>query len=349
VSNQTHQPSPTLLIETINAYQRTAAIKAAIELDVFTSVGEGNHMIQLLAQRCSTSERGMCILCDYLVIIGLLTKENGRYVLTPDSAMFLDRRSRAYIGGVIEFLLSPMVMEGFKDIAAAVRKGGTVLTEEGALAPEHPMWMQFARAMAPMMALRAQLIAEMVDDTPWQKLKVLDIAAGHGLFGIAFAQRNVQAEIIALDWPNVLEVARENAQKAGVSDRYRTIAGSALDTDYGSDYDLVLLTNLLHQFDEATCEQLLKEVHAALAKGGRVVTLEFVPNEDRVSPPLAASFSLMMLGLTPGGDAYTFAELEQMFKNVGFSRSELHPLSPALEDQVVISYMSGIQPSASSC
>jgi predicted nicotinamide N-methyase len=242
-----------------------------------------------------------------------------------------------------------MVMEGFKDIAAAVRKGGTVLTEEGALAPEHPMWMQFARAMAPMMALRAQLIAEMVDDKPWQKLKVLDIAAGHGLFGIAFAQRNVQAEIIALDWPNVLEVARENAQKAGVSDRYRTIAGSALDTDYGSDYDLVLLTNLLHQFDEATCEQLLKEVHAALAKGGRVVTLEFVPNEDRVSPPLAASFSLMMLGLTPGGDAYTFAELEQMFKNVGFSRSELHPLSPALEDQVVISYMSGIQPSASSC
>jgi chemotaxis methyl-accepting protein methylase len=89
---------------------------------------------------------------------------------------------------------------------------------------------------------------------------------------------------------------KENARNAAVSDRYRTIEGSAFDVEYGSGYDLVLLTNFLHHFDTATCETLLRKVHAALADGGRAVTLEFVPNEDRISPPEAAGFSMMMLG-----------------------------------------------------
>jgi cyclopropane fatty-acyl-phospholipid synthase-like methyltransferase len=134
----------------------------------------------------------------------------------------------------------------------------------------------------------------------------------------------------------VLEVAKENAQKAGVADRYSTIEGSAFDVEYGSGYDLVLLTNFLHHFDAPTCETLLRKVHAALADGGRSVTLEFVPNEDRVTPPDAAGFSMMMLTTTPSGDAYTFAELERMAANAGFSRSTLYPLPPTIE-QVVIS------------
>ena len=107
--------------------------------------------------------------------------------------------------------------------------------------------------------------------------------------------------------------------------------------NYGSGHDLVLLTNFLHHFDIPACETILRKVHAALAPGGRAVTLEFVPNEDRVSPPLVASFSMMMLGATPGGDAYTFSEYDRMFRNAGFSRSELHPLAPSIQ-QVIISH-----------
>jgi hypothetical protein len=73
-----------------------------------------------------------------------------------------------------------------------------------------------------------------------------------------------------------------------------------------------------------------------LADSGRAVTLEFVPNDDRVTPPQAAGFSMQMLGGTPAGDAYTFAELETMFRNAGFSRSEMHELPPTIE-RVVIS------------
>ena len=330
------QPTPQLFFQTINSYQRTEALKAAIELAVFTAIGEGNSAVSEIAKRCQTSERGMRILCDYLCIIGFLAKDGGRYSLTQDSAMFLDKRSPAYLGGAIEFLLSPILTDGFKNLAAAVRKGGTVISEEGVVAPEHPIWVKFARAMAPMMAMPSQAMATLVDEKADRNLKILDIAAGHGLFGIAFAKNNPRAEIVALDWAPVLEVAKENARNAGVSERYRTIEGSAFDVEFGSGYDLVLLTNILHAFDTATCETLLRKVHMALVDDGRAVTLEFVPNEDRISPPEAAEFSMMMLGGTPSGDAYTFSELERMFINAGFARSEIHPLPPSIE-QVVIS------------
>ena len=332
----TAPPNPALFFDTVNAYQRTEALKAAIELDVFTAVGEGKSTAKEIAQACGTAERGARILCDYLVIIGFLTKENDQYRLTPDSAAFLDRRAPSYLGGILEFILSPMLTDNFKELAAMVRKGGTV-SEQGTLEPEHPIWVKFARAMVALMALPSQLIAGLVDRQANRKLKVLDIAAGHGLFGIAFAKRNQQAEVTALDWPNVLEVAKEHAQAAGVLDRFRTKPGSAFDVEYGTGYDLVLLTNFLHHFDPSTCETLLRKVHGALAERGRAVTLEFIPNEDRVSPPQAAGFSLMMLGSTPSGDAYTFSELDRMFQTAGFTRSELHELPPTVE-RVVISY-----------
>lgn len=329
------QPTPALLFDTINAHQRTEAIKAAIELSLFSALASGNTSAKEIAQACGASERGTRILCDYLVIIGFLTKQEGNYALTPDSAMFLDKSSPAYMGTVIEFMLSPMLTDNFRDLTRVVKHGGSN-AEQSTVAPDHPVWVKFARAMAPMMAMPSQLLAQLVDPTPNKRLKVLDIAAGHGLFGLAFAKRNPQAEVTAVDWSNVLEVAKENAQLAGVSERYQTRPGSAFDVDYGTGYDIVLLTNFLHHFDPETCEALLRKAHGALADGGRAVTLEFIPNPDRVSPPQAAAFSLMMLGGTPGGDAYTYAEFETMFRKAGFKQSEMHELPPTIQ-RVVIS------------
>src|SRR6202048_1154985 len=248
-SPATQQPTPQLFFETINSYQCTEALKAAIELGVFTAIGEGNTAVPEIAKRCQTSERGMRILCDYLCIMLFLAKDGGRYSMTQDSAVFLDKRSPAYLGGAIEFLLSPMLTDGFKDLAAAVRKGGAVISEEGVGAPGHALWVKFARAMAPMMAMPSQLMAKLADERADRNLKILDIAAGHGLYGIAFGKNNPQAEIVALDWAPVLDVAKENARNAAVSDRYRTIEGSAFEVEYGSMDDLVLLTNFLHHFD----------------------------------------------------------------------------------------------------
>src|SRR5437588_4472103 len=329
-AQQTRPPTPALLFDTINAHQRTEAIKPAIELDVFTAIARGKTSSAEIADSCGASERGARILCDYLVIIGFLTKENDKYELTPDSATFLDKASPAYMGSIVDFMLSPMLTDNFKHLTEAVKKGGAA-GETQPLEPEHPIWVKFARAMAPMMAMPSQQLARLADKDANQPLRILDIAAGHGLFGLAFAKQNPQAEITAVDWPNVLTVANENAQFFGASDRYHTIPGSAFDVDYGTDYDIILLTNFLHHFDPPTCETLLRKINSALKDGGRAVTLEFVPNEDRVTPPQAAAFSMMMLGATPAGDAYTFSEFEEMFRNAGFARSELHELPPTIE------------------
>jgi precorrin-6B methylase 2 len=337
MSTEQAMPSPILFFETVNAYQRSAAVKAAVELEVFTAIGEGNQTASAIAERCQASERGVRILCDYLTVIGFLKKENGAYSLTQDSAVFLNKHSPAYMGDAIGFLLSPMLMKGFETLTDAVRQGGTTIPDEGTIAPEHPVWVEFARAMAPMMMMPAQMMTQKLGAEAGRKLKVLDIAAGHGMYGISLARANPDAEVVAVDWPNVLEVAKENAQKAGVEGRYGTIPGSAFDVDFGGPYDLVLLTNFLHHFDTETCVKLLEKIRAALAEGGRVATVEFVPNEDRVSPPPSAMFSLVMLGGTPGGDAYTFKEFDEMFRRAGFSRSELHQLDPTPQ-QMIISY-----------
>lgn len=324
--DQNSAPSPALLFDAINSYQRSAAIKAAIELDLFSAIGEGKTTATEIATRCDAAERGIRILCDYLVIKGFLTKQDRNYGLTRDSAIFLDKNSPAYFGGVTEFMLSQQIMDNFRDLTAIVRNGGSLESSNGCLAPEHPVWMKFARAMVPMMAKPAQSLAQLTNGDSTAPVKILDIAAGHGVFGIAFAQKNPNAEIVAQDWPNVLEVARENAEKAGIANRWRTLPGSAFAVDFGDGYDIVLLTNILHHFDKPTCEGLLKKVHQALAPGGRAVALEFIPNEDRVTPPDSAAFSLTMLASTPGGDAYTFAELQALFASAGFSHCDLHEL-----------------------
>ncbi|HEY8224543.1 MAG TPA: class I SAM-dependent methyltransferase [Pyrinomonadaceae bacterium] len=334
-SSPAQQPSPQLFFQTINAHQHTEALKAAIDLEVFTAIAEGNQTVADIAKRVNAAERGVRILCDTLCIMGFLTKKDQTYSLTQDSAVFLDKRSPSYIGGAAEFLLSPMLMEGFKTLTEAVRRGGTATSAEGMVSPDHPIWVKFARAMAGMMAMPSQQIAKIVDPKADKPLKILDIAAGHGMFGIAFATNNPKAQIVALDWPNVLKVAKENAEKAGVADRYQTIEGDAFEVDFGGDYDLVLLTNFLHHFEPSMNETLLRKVHKALKPDGRAATLEFVPNDDRISPPDAATFALIMLAGTRAGDAYTFAELDQMMKNAGFKRNTIYPLPPGFQHLVV--------------
>lgn len=335
MSAQTAQPSPEHFFQLANAYQSTAALKAAVELEIFTAVAEGKRDAKSIAERCGASERGVRILCDYLVVAGLLTKESGSYGLTMDSAVFLDRRSPAYMGGSLEFLLAPTLTSNFEDLAGVVRRGGTLSDGGGTVAAENPLWVKFARAMVPMAAPVADALPPLAGTGSGQQ-KVLDIAAGHGLYGLAFARHNPEARVVALDWPAVLEVAKENAQAAGVAERFSTIEGDAFTAEYGEGYDLILLTNFLHHFDPPTCEELLRKVRAALAPEGVALTLEFVPNEDRVTPPVSAAFSLMMLAGTNGGDAYTYPELERMFANAGFSQSEAHQL-PASPQQAIIS------------
>lgn len=309
---QAPHPTPERIFQALNAYQLSAALKTAIELDFFSAIGAGRNTAAQIASRSRTAERGARILCDYLVVQGFLTKNSDGYALAPDAAMFLDRQSPAYIGACAAFLASPLRQEEFRKLPEAVRKGGTVMGKEGSLAPDHPMWVEFAQAMAPMQRLMAEAIGKLVGGDSAARSKILDVAAGHGMFGITLARQNPHAEIYAADWPSVLAVAKENAREAGILPRYHTIAGDAFEVPLGSGYDLVLVTNFLHHCDAGAIETFMRKVHASLKPGGRAITLEFIPNDDRVSPPAPAGFALIMPPrraetLTPSGNTMRYS------------------------------------------
>jgi hypothetical protein len=332
----TSRPTPEHIFNTLNAYEQSAALKAGIDLDIFTAIADGANTSALLAAKTGAAERGVRILCDYLTIHGFLTKGKESYALTQESAVFLNRHSPACLASMADFLWNPWHKKNFDALAEAVRKGGTAGAVGDNTKPNDELWINFARSMAPLAIPAAEFIAGLTGAAEGKPCRILDIAAGHGMYGITVAKRNPHAQIVALDWPGVLEVAQENAKKFGVADRYTPRPGSAFEAEFGTGYDFVLLTNIFHHFDMKTCEKLMRRVHAALNPGGKAITVEFVPNEDRVTPPTSAAFSLVMLAGTDAGDAYTFSQYEKMFGNAGFVKTTQHTV-PDSPQQLLLS------------
>jgi len=319
--------SPHLVVDAMFACRKTAAIVAAIELDLFTLIGDGSNAASL-ATAANADERGVRILCDYLVVNGFLTKTGNQYALTASSRAFLDRHSPAYMGAAIEFLAAPEILKQILDDPPSyVRNGGSIGLAN--MSPDNPVWVKFARGMGSFTGGSAISLATEMANLPMQPRKILDIAAGHGLFGIEMAKAFPSAEIVAVDWGSVLELAKQNAQQFGVAERYKVIAGSAFEVDWGTDYDLILLPNFLHHFDLETCAGLLRKCRASLSAEGKVVAVDFVPNDDLVSPPFPAAFSWEMLASTPRGEAYTQKDLAEMARRAGFQNVSVKPLPPS--------------------
>ena len=285
-------------------------------------MGQGNNTADKIAAACKIHPRGARSMLDHLTVLEFVRKSGDAYTMAEDAAMFLDQNSRAYVGACVEFLTDATMKGNFDALTQRIRVGGAPLDDKSVLRPSNDVWVKFARGMAGLMMMPSQMLAKqllaMPAFAPPKAIKVLDIAAGHGIWGIAFAQQNPQARVVGQDWPNVLEVAKENAAKFGVAARYETIAGDALSVGLGDGYDIVLIPNFLHHLGAAENVAFLKRVHAALKPGGIVATVEFAPDESRVTPPAAATFAVIMLAGTPAGDAYTINELKKMHEDAGF-------------------------------
>src|SRR6266540_2594835 len=175
-------PTPEHFFRSINAFQLTRALKGALDLDVFTAIAEGNKTAKALAESRQASERGMRILCDCLAVTGFLTKAGGKYELTPDSAMFLDQRLPSYVGGAVEFLLSPTMLQAFDDVAAAVRKGGTVINDEGTMSHDDPVWVMVAFDWANVLEVGSENAEKFGVADRWRALpgSAFDVSFGAG-------------------------------------------------------------------------------------------------------------------------------------------------------------------------
>jgi len=332
-------PNPGLIFDTVTAYQKAAALNSALDLSLFTAIAAGHTTPEAIAAQTQASVRGIRALCDYLTIHGFLNKTalppTPAYSLTQDSAIFLDEKSPAYLGSIRLFLATGDIKESFNHLTDAVRNGRTALPGQGSVDFDDPVWQSFARDMMPLMMPPAQYIAQQVASL--KPCRVLDVASSHGAFGISIARANPAASVMALDFPGVLPVTRENVASAGLNAQFSFLPGDIFTADLGGPYDVVLLTNLLHHFSVEKNITMLRRIHQSLAPKGRVMTLEFVPNEDRITPPSSAAFSLVMLSTTAEGDAYTFAEFDQMFRAAGFARSEIVDVPQSIE-QLITTY-----------
>ena len=304
-------PDPGRVLGMVTGFEQTAAMLAALRVGLFTAVAEGAVTVDALSTSIGCPKRATRILADVLCAHGLLTKAGGVYGLAPDAAVYLDRRSPAYIGEAARFLASPQKLAlCLEDPEGWMRRGGPA--HEANTAANAEVWVDFARGMGPMMAPTAEGLAKVLQPMGLAVRRILDVAAGHGLFGVETAKVFPRASVVALDWAAVLEVAKATAAAAGLGDRFETVVGDAFTTPLGHDYDLVLIPNFLHHFDREACVGFLGRAADALAPQGRVAIVEYVVDEDRISPPAAALFTFSMLVATPAGETYSRVELTEM-------------------------------------
>ena len=304
-----HEFNRDRLMDEFCAYERTLALRTAIELDLFTHIGAGKSTIPALGKATRASARGLQVLCDYLTVHEHLVKRGQRYGLTLNSRLYLTKDSPAYFGSAVRFLASDAYIRSLCDLLRTVKQGR-------ARSPKTD-WQDYALFMSPLAVDVADLVAQAIATKITGPIKVLDVAAGHGLYGLAIAKRNSKAHIHALDSPRVLRVAAKHASEIGVRRRFHPVPGDAFKIDCGGPYDLVLTANIAHHLGRADNIELFQKCRAALKTGGKLILLDFVINDDRVSPAVEAGFALHLFATGSWG-VYTFREYRGMLRAAGF-------------------------------
>ena len=297
-------------------------LHTAINLKVFDHLATREATAEDLRKACNASTRGMIALLDALAGLGWLEKDGSFYRLNEDSEQLFVRSKPSYSGAIFQHFISD-ILPVFQDLEEVVRSGKPARArnqqgEGGAF------FQKFVSALFPMAYPAAKILASKIPLDTWDKgAKVLDLAAGSGVWGIAIAEAHQNVTVTAVDWPEVLPVTRQTAERFGVGDRFHYVAGDLDGVEFGSNYALAILGNILHCEGDTRSEQLLLKTYQSLAPGGTIAIAEFLIDGNRVSPLPAVLFNVNMLVNTEQGRVYSFSELERWLKDCGFSNVRL--------------------------
>ncbi|BAU12394.1 O-methyltransferase family 2 [Leptolyngbya sp. NIES-3755] len=315
----THSPvTPDRLMQFVFGYAPPLMIEAAIEHRVFDVLDEGAKTVEQLSQATGASIRGLRILLDALVALEFLARDaEQQYKLTPESAAFLVSTKPSFQGGLFRHT-SHQLLPKWLELTEIVRTGKPAMAvNHEAVGTE--FFQQFVNDIFPLSYPAAQVLAEVLQVAQTQSsMRVLDLAAGAGVWGITIAQASPQVYVSAIDWAGVIPVTQGNIDRLGLSDRVKCIAGDLLTTDFGTAYDLAILGHILHSEGEIRSRQLLKKVFEALAPGGTIAIAEWLMNDDRTGPANAAIFAVNMLVNSEEGDTYSFGEINSWLTQIGF-------------------------------
>lgn len=310
---------PEELSTRMRAFMESRVILTAIELDLFSAIGAGASAAEI-SSKLGTSRRGTRALLDALVAIELLEKEPAagdaaHYRNTRTVADFLTAGGANDLRASLHHLIN--LWTRWSMLTPSVRAGTAVPPPPELLGSPLDRTTTFISAMDRGARLRAQEVVEQVG--PAGIARMCDLGGGSGGYSIAFAQANPDLEAVVFDLPEVVPLTKRYIAEAGVGDRVSARAGDMRSDDFGSGFDLVLLSQICHMFDLDENADLIRRCFAALAPGGRLVIQDFVLEADRTRPRAAAIFALNMLVATRAGSTYTAAEYEEWMRRAGFA------------------------------
>ncbi|HEX4123627.1 MAG TPA: class I SAM-dependent methyltransferase, partial [Tepidisphaeraceae bacterium] len=258
--------------------------EAALQTGIFDAMDAGAKTIAQISEKTDTSKRGLTILLDGLVGIGLVSRRGEKFTLAPDAAAFLVHSKPGFVGGLLKHV-SQQLIASWMGLSECVRTGR----------PHRPVnqesvggefFAQLVENIFHMGFPAACMAAEALLDGTSDDVSVLDIAAGSGVWGIAMAKDRPNVRVTAVDWPNVIPVTRRVTDRHNVAHQFNYIEGDILQADLGAGHHVATLGAILHSEGEARSRELLKRVHAAMAPGGTIVVSEFIPDEGRRGPTL---------------------------------------------------------------
>jgi len=299
-------------------YAAPLMIEAGVRHRVFDLLDGSPKTIEEVAAASGASVRGIRALMNALAGIQLLAKNaDGRFTLTAESAAFLVSAKPGYLGGLIGHTSTPMLPK-WLELSETVRTGKSAIAvnREGQGAA---FFQNFVEDIFPMSYPAAQRLADVLDLASAKKpVKVLDLAAGSGVWGIALAQRSPFVSVTAVDWPGVLDVTRRVATRLGVGERFSFLAGDLASADFGQGHDVATLGHILHSEGEKRSRAILKKTFNALAPGGTIAIAEFLVDDARTAPPMGLIFAVNMLVATEEGDTFSFGEIAAWLIEAGF-------------------------------
>jgi 2-polyprenyl-3-methyl-5-hydroxy-6-metoxy-1,4-benzoquinol methylase len=303
-------------------YAPPLILEAALNCRVFDLLDQGPKTVAELAAQSGASVRGLTAILNALAGLEFLVRGGERYALTPESAAFLVSTKPAYHGAFFRHM-AKQILPQWLQLTEAVRTGRPAVAANDKAAGQK-FFAEFVEGLFPVSYKAAQVLGEHLGvRKATSPMSVLDIGAGSGVWGIALAHQSPHVRIHAVDWPEVLEVTKAVAQRHGVGGRLRTEAGDLLEADFGADHQVATIGHILHSEGSERSRQLLRKTFAALAPGGTIVISEFMPNDDRTSPPTPLIFAVNMLLHTAAGDTFTFAEIADWLREAGFANPRL--------------------------
>ncbi len=321
-------PTPDRILQFVWGYAPPIIISSATRHKLFDAMESGPQTADQVAKRTGTSVRGVRPVLNALVGLQLLNKVgNDQYSLTPDSAAFLVSTKPAYLGGMLQHVGHDLIPNWMK-LPESIQTGKparSVNEQEGA-----EFFEQLVVALFPMNFMAARALGQHLNVANTPGMKILDVAAGSGVWSLGVALQAPNSTVTAHDWPNVLEVTKKYAAQHKMADRFSYIAGDLRTVDFGSGYNLAVLGHILHSEGEAESKKLLKKMYQALAPGGRIAIAEFLVNSERTGPPMPLFFAVNMLVNTDVGDTFSFPEVSSWLTEAGFKNPRtFEPGGPA--------------------